>query len=493
MVADDETSSTNTISIDNKREGSISTGLHSLLDFFYIKKVPSYGNNFFFTIGIYLLELFAILAITGMVMLLFGPYWWNLTVIGTFFRSVHLWAAEAFVTLMLVHLFVQFATSSYRKKKLVWMIGSVMLLLVFLEYAFGIGVQGGFVAQWNAKAGADLWNGLGLGYWINPLNMTAVLGWHVAIIPIILALLIFVHYMLVKQKGLSTPYRSDIPYSTVDADHKRMYRRMVYILIIVLLFAVLLRSPYIAPLTIQQVATKSPDSVALTFMQEFNHTSATATYLDTIDPYTFNTSASYVSVPYLSYVNITHSKSYESMLMAESSAARNASLSQASEYFSRNGSISAGMNSSNPAIVLFSQLTYMAQTGLYQSVLQNEVQNPLNETYVIRFLTDSGALYSYASEYGLRTHQWGMIKAGSLWWQIGSYWTAPYNWLEIITSGITWWNDLENGLVAIAAFIVLMFLPFIPGLNKLPDKLRLYKLFWNRFTVPEMKKGKKAK
>lgn len=482
------------VSSTSETNQSMIAELKSLAEFFYIKDVPSYGNNFFFTIGVYLLELFGILAITGIVMLIFGPYWWNLTTVGTFFRSLHLWTAEAFVTLIFVHLFVQFATSSFKKKKLVWMIGSVMLFLVFLEFAFGIGVQGGFVAQWNAKAGADLWNGMGLGYWVNPLNMTAVLGWHVAIVPILLVLLMFVHYMLVKQKGLSKPYRSDIPYSMVPANHNAMYKRMAYVFIIVLLFAIFLRSPYIAPLSIQQIANTTPDVTATTFIQEFNYSSATATYFDTIDPYTFSTRSAFVTVPYQSYIELSGSKNYEAELLNYSPAEQNAMLSQAASYFNSNGSITAGMHSVNPAIALFSQLTYMAQTGTYQSVLQDEVQDPLNETYVIRFITDSGALYTYAAQYGLRTHQWGMLKAGSLWWQIGSYWTAPYNWMEIVTSGISWWNDIENGTIALVAFAVLVFLPFIPGVRQIPDKLKLYKIFWNKYTIPEMKKSKpKAK
>ncbi|MCL4404586.1 cytochrome b N-terminal domain-containing protein [Candidatus Marsarchaeota archaeon] len=384
--------------------------LKSLTEFFYIKDVPSYGNNFFFTIGIYLFELFGILAITGIVMLIFGPYWWNLTVVGTFFRSLHLWAAEAFVTLIFIHLFVQFATSSFKKKKLVWVIGSAMLFLVMLEFAFGIGVQGGFVAQWNAKAGADLWNGMGLGYWINPLNMAAVLGWHVAIVPILLVMLMFVHYMLVKQKGLSKPYRKDIPYSMVPANHKLMYRRMGYVFIIVLLFAVFLRSPYIAPLSLQQVANTTPSIFAITLIKEFNFTSGTATYFDTIDPYTFSTRNSYVTVPYSSYVKLTGSRNYEAELLNESPAEQNSSLSLASSYFNGNGSIAQGMNSSNPAIAMFSQLTSMGQSGLYEDALEGEVQNPLNETYEIRFLADSGALFTYGTEYELRTSQWGMLK-----------------------------------------------------------------------------------
>ncbi|MEM0143067.1 MAG: cytochrome b N-terminal domain-containing protein [Candidatus Parvarchaeum sp.] len=475
------------------KDTSIRSEIKSFIEFFYIRDVPSYGNNFFFTIGVYLLEIFAVLAITGMIMVLFGPYWWDLTAAGAFVRSIHLWAAEAFVTLIFVHLFVQLSTSSFKKKRLVWMLGSVMLFLVVLEFAFGIGLRGDFVSQWNDKAGADLWNGLGLGYWINPLNQGALLGWHIAIIPLLLVVLMFTHYMLVKNKGLSKPYRNDIPYSMVPANHKLMYKRMVYILAIILLFAVFLRAPYVAPLTIQSVAQSQPTSMATTLINEFNFSSGTATYLDTIDPYTFSTRNAYVLVPYASYINLTHSKNEATVLLSESPTEQKATISSAFSYFEGNGTVQKGVNSSNPLVSIVSELTEMAQSGVYQPVLQSETASGLNQTYVIRFLADTKALYSTATEYGLRTSQWGMIRAGGEWWQIGSYWVAPYNYLEIITSGIPWWSDLENGTVGAIVFVLLVFFPYIPGLRDIPDKLKLYKIFWNRFTIPEMKKRRKAK
>lgn len=473
------------------KETSIKSEIKSFIEFFYIKAVPSYGNNFFFTIGVYLLVIFAILAITGMIMVLFGPYWWDLTAAGSFVRSIHLWAAEAFVTLIFIHLFVQFSTSSFKKKRLVWMLGSVMLFLVFLEFAFGIGLRGDFVSQWNDVAGADLWNGMGLGYWINPLNQGALLGWHIAIVPLLLVVLMFTHYMLVKNKGLSKPYRSDIPYSMVPADHNAMYRRMVYIVAIILVFAVLLRAPYVAPLTIQSVAQQHPTTTAKTLIEEFNFSSGTATYFDTIDPYTFSTRNAYVLIPFASYLNITHSKNYAASLLGESNAELNSTIVGAFAYFNDNGTVEGGLNSSNPLVAMVSRLTGMAQAGAYQPILQNEVASGLNQTYVIRFLADTRVLYSTATEYGQRTSQWGMIRAGGYWWQIGSYWVAPYNYLEIITAGIPWWSDLENGTIGTIAFAILVFFPYIPGLRDIPDKLKLYKIFWNRFTVPEMKKKRK--
>lgn len=463
----------------------------------YIKRVPSYGNNFLFTIGVYLLELFGILAVTGMIMAVFGPYWAGVTTTGTFIRSIHLWAAEAFVTLVLLHLTVNLFTSMYKRKKLVWMIGGLMLFLILLEFAFGIGIGGDFVAQFNAKAGADLWNGMGVGFWINPLNTGAVYGWHIAIVPLLLIVLLSTHFLLVKKKGTSTPYRKDIPYTMVDADHKKLYTRMVYLLVIVLLFAIFIRAPYSPPLTMQGISQSQPDTVAVTLLNEFNYSSGTATYLDTIQPYTFNTRNVYVTVPYDKYVNLTGTKNWEEAYFAEPPASQNASLVQAFSYFQNNGTISGSLNSSNPLIEVAGRLVTMAQDGIYGPVLQGEETSGLNYTYALRFYSDSGILDSHAAALGGFSEQaWGLPKVGGKgtgFWQYAAYWTAPYDLMEIITDGIPGWNDLQNGLVALAAFAILILLPYIPWLRDVPDKLGLYKVFWNKYTVPELNGKRRRK
>ena len=475
--------------MDKDKDKSFFSPLIDLMHDQYIKYVPSYGNSFFFMIGVYLLELFVILAISGSIMLIFGPYWWDTTAIGTFFRSLHLWTAEAFVTLMSIHLFVNFSTSAFRKKKLMWVIGSVLLILVLVQFAFGIGIEGGLLSQWNDKAGADLWNGLGLGFWINPMNEGAVLGWHVAVVPILLISLMLIHYSLEKKTGLSLPYRKDIPYKMVKADHKKMFRRMIYLFIIVLVFAFIFSSPYIAPLTISQAANSNPNGIATTLLQEFNFSSGTATYLDSIDPYTFSTRAVYFTIPYSTYTSFENKSNALSIFFNESSQQQNEQFVQAYNYFSNNGSISNAMNSQNPLIVATASLTRMAESGQYQLVVQNESSSGLDETYVLRFLYDTGALATAATHYGLRSDQWGMLKVGAPPWSI-QYWLIPYNAMEIATHNIPWWNDLENGSIAISVFLILMLFPFIPYLNKLPDKLKMYKLFWNKYTNPEMRKKK---
>ncbi|MDE1859435.1 MAG: cytochrome b N-terminal domain-containing protein [Candidatus Micrarchaeota archaeon] len=465
--------------------------IKSLIKFFYIKYVPSYGNSFFFTIGVYLLEIFAILAITGIVMSIFGPSWPVTTITGNFVLSVHLWAAEAFVTLMFLHLFVNFSTSMFKSKRLVWMLGSMMMFLVLLEFAFGVALPGDFVGQVNSRAGADLWNGMGLGFWINPLNHAAVLGWHIAIVPLLLLMLMFTHYMLVKRRGLSTPYRKDIPYSMVPTDHNAMYRRMAYIFVVILAFAFFLRAPFTPPMTTQSFASATPSGFAMTLLSEFNHSSGTATYLDTIDPYRFDTRNVYIDLPYWEYINTTHYPNELNAFYAENISEQNASIAESFAYFEANGTVAGAINSSNPLTSVIGTLTRISQGGLYGPILQSETAIGTNETYTLLFLSDSDAFVNKTTDNGLQVSQWGMLSLGNAWQHADlMFWLIPYNLMQIVMSRLPWWNDLENGAVALVAFVILMFLPYIPYLRDVPDRLGLYKLFWNRFTVPEMRKGK---
>lgn len=468
---------------------SLLNDLLEIKDMLYIEKVPSFGNNFFFTVGVYLLETGTILAVTGILMAVFGPYWWNTNPVGVFVGTIHLWAALAFVTLILIHGIANFFTSTFRQRKLVWMIGVAMLMLAVLEYAFGIGMRGDFVSQWNAIAGASLWNGLGLGYWINPLNEGAVYGWHVAIVPGLFIVLIIVHYGIVKKRGISVPYRKDIPYSMVSADHKKMFKRMAYILVVILAFSLLFQPPYTSPLTIQIVAQKEPTTFAITLLNEFNSSSPTATYLDTINPYTFSTRQVYVSTPYETYANLQSVNSSTTSFLLENQTVQNEYVASAFSYFENNGSLVNATASTNPLVSIIGRLVILAQNGMYQQILQSAETSSMNHTYVLRLMYDSGGMNQLATQYDLSTSQWGIIKIAPGWPL--SYFLSPYNVLEIATTGIPWWSDLENGILATFAFLIVLLVLFIPYLRNAPDKLKLYRLLWNRFTIPEMNSAKK--
>ncbi len=475
-----------------KRDGSLISDFRDFVRSMYILKVPSYGNSFFYSLGFLLLTVFALLALTGIVMVLFGPFWWDLNPIGVFIRSIHFWAAEAFLLLLSLHLLTVFSTSAFRTKKLVWIIGSFMFLLVMLQFAFGIGIRGDFVSQWNDLSGADLWNGAGLGYWINPINFGALYGWHIAIVPITLLVLMGTHYMMVKKKGISKPYRKDIPYTMVEADHRKMYIRGIVVVLVIFLFAFLFRASYVSPITIASVAKSNYSAMAATLLSEFNASSGTATYLDTIDPYAISTRQVFVTTPYSEYLktnpNIVNE---EAVFYSEPNSVQERNIELAFGYFRNGGALNVSQNNEDPLIPLMSSLVYMARSGLYDSALNGEIGSYLDTTYQLRFLSDTGVMDQYATAYGLQYSQWGVIKGTDGWWPPGLWLAAPYNYLEMTLINADPNQDRDGFLISLSTFIVLILFPFIPFINTLPDRLKLYKLFWNRFTIPEMRRKKK--
>src|SRR5690348_11441325 len=89
-----------------------------------LDKVPSYGNKIFYSLGFLSMTAFLVLIASGVTMSLFGPGWWLTNPFGVYARSVHLWATQAFVLFILLHLLVVFLTSGFKKpRRLTWMLG----------------------------------------------------------------------------------------------------------------------------------------------------------------------------------------------------------------------------------------------------------------------------------------------------------------------------------------------------------------------------------
>lgn len=474
------------------RKGSLVSDFREFIKSMYIVRVPSYGNSFFYSLGFLLLTVFVLLAITGIIMVFFGPFWWDLNTIGVFIRSIHFWAAEAFLLLLSLHLLTVFSTSAFRTKKLIWIIGAFMFLLVMLQFAFGIGIRGDFISQWNDLSAADLWNGAGLGYWVNPINFGALYGWHIAIVPITLLVLMGTHYLMVKKKGISKPYRNDIPYTMVEVDHRKMYIRGIVVILVIFLFAFLFRASYVAPITIASVAKSNYSTMAETLLSEFNASSGTAKYLDTIDPYAISTRQVFVTIPYSEYLKANPNVvNEEAVFYSESNSIREKNIGLTFRYFEDGGALNVSQNNEDPLIPLMSSLVYMARSGLYDSALNGEMGSYLDTTYQLRFLSDTGVMDQYATEYVLQYSQWGVIKGTDGWWPPGLWLAAPYNYLEMTLINSDPNQDRDGFLISLSTFIVLILFPFIPFINTLPDRLKLYKLFWNRFTIPEMRRKKK--
>ncbi len=451
--------------------------LISALNKMMIQDVPAYANRLFYSLGFLSMTCFLILVITGVVMAIGGPDWWLTNGLGKFFRSIHLWATQAFVLFIILHLMVVFFTSGFKKpRRLTWIFGALMFFFVLAEAEFGYVLRGDFSSQWRALQGADLYNGTGIGNWLNNLNYRQIYGIHLVLIPALIVVLLFFHYLLVRVLGIAKPYRAEVHVPTVKADHRRLFIRGGLLVGLVMLLAVFFPSPFLKPETAKSIAQADPKLVAQTFVKEFDHSSDTATYLDTIDPYKYDTRAIYIEQPYAKLVALEHQPNLLQSYAAEPAALQDSQLKQAQDYF--DNSFPAKPDPGNPLETVFSALTNMAVAGLYEPSLNTASPSGDRTTYTIRFLADSGVLNDRAQALNLTTEQYGMLREESGKIPPGAWWLAPIGLLNHTVLAHDENGDRDGAIILGSFLLLLIAFPFIPGLNKLPDKLKVYKLIW---------------
>lgn len=442
-----------------------------------IQDVPAYANKLFYSLGFLSMTCFMILIITGVVMVAYGPDWWLLSSVGRYFRSVHLWATQAFVLFVILHLMVVFFTSGFKKpRRLTWIFGALMFFFVLAEAEFGYVLRGDFSSQWRGLQGADLYNGTGIGAWLNNLNYNQIYGIHIVAIPLVILVLLFMHYLLVRVLGIAKPHRKDIQVPTVKANHTLLFIRGGVLVGLVLLLSAIFPSPFLKPDTVKSVAGADPKLVGQTLIKEFDRSSDTATYLDNINPYKFDTRSIYVIQPYAQLVSLSHGQNLLQKYDAQPQAAQDAQLKQAADYF--DNSYPAKPDPANPLEAVFVILVDMSSAGLYEPSLNASSPSGDQTTYSIRFLADTGVLDEHAQALGITTDQYGMLKEESTRIPPGAWWLAPIGLLNHTVLAHDDNGDRDGAIILGSFLLLLIAFPFIPGLNRLPEWLRLYKLIW---------------
>ena len=447
-----------------------------------IKNVPAYGNTFFYSLGFLSMISFMVLIVTGIVMVLYGPTWWLTSTAGGYFRSVHLWATQAFVLFIILHLLVVFLTSGFKKpRRLTWMLGVLMMFVVLIETEFGYALRGDFSSQWRTLQGADFYNGSGFGAFLNPLNYKQIYGIHIVVVPLAIMGLLGLHYLLVRILGIAKPYRSDSVVKTVPANHKLLFMRGGVLIVMILALALVLPSPYIKPTSIQQVAQQDPQLFGKTLVAEFNRSSDTATYLDTIDPYTYDTRIVYIAAPYEQYLQtqVKATDAYKAFIQ-EPIGAQTAQLADATAYYSKDPVDSHANTPKSPIVSVVSSLTNMAQAGLYEPALAAANRGTSfgdGSTYTTRFLADTGVLEDKATALNITTDQYGMIREekGKT---PGAWWLFPIGLLNHTVLANDSNGDRDAGIIFGSLLLTMLAFPFIPYLNQLPDKLKAYRYIW---------------
>lgn len=452
--------------------------LRTALKQIIIKDVPAYGNKIYYSLGFLSMLCFAILIATGVVMVSFGPDWWLTNSTGQYFRSVHLWATQAFVLFVILHLTIVFLTSGFRKpRRLTWVFGALMFFFVLAEAEFGYVLRGDFSSQWRGLQGADLYNGAGIGGWLNNLNYRQIYGIHIAVVPLLIMTILFLHYLLVRHLGIAKPYKPEVQVPTVRASHRLLFIRGSVLAGLILILAAVFPSPFLKPSTIHEVAAADPKLVAQTLVKEFDHSSDTATYLDSINPYKYDTRTIYIAQPYKQLVSaerLTDQLSIYDRLPAD---VQSSQLSDAQDYF--DNTYPATPLKPSPLIGLITSLTDMAAAGLYQPDLNLANPNGDQTTYTARFLADTGVLDSRAEALNMTTEQYGMLREESTK-RIppGAWWLAPIGLMNHTILANDSNGDRDGAIILGSLLLLLIAFPYIPGLNQLPDKLRVYKVIW---------------
>jgi ubiquinol-cytochrome c reductase cytochrome b subunit len=458
-----------------KKPRPLMQGIHGIM----IQDVPSYANKFFYSLGFLSMISFILLLVTGTIMAFFGPGWWLTNSLGSYTRSVHLWATQAFVLFVLLHLMVVTFTSGYRRpRRLTWMLGVLMLFLVLAETEFGYVLRGDFSSQWRSLQGADFYNGAGLGNYINALSYQQIYGIHVVVIPLAVMALLFFHYLLVRVLGIAKPYRKDVEKPTVPANHTALFLRGGSLIGLVLALALFVPSPYIKPSTIQSVAQEDPILVQKTLVSEMDKTSDTATYLDNIDPYTFDTVAVFITKPYGQYVQSSGKPDQLSQFSAEPPAIQTSQLKAAEDYLGQDKP-DPKKAPNTPVMSVTAALTAMAAAGLYEPALTAQTGSKFaaSTTYPTRFLSDTGILEDQATKLGVTTQQYGMIREET-GHAPGAWWLSPIGLLNHTLLAKDDNGDRDAAIIFGSLLLTMLAFPFIPFVNQIPDKLRLYKLFW---------------
>jgi quinol-cytochrome oxidoreductase complex cytochrome b subunit len=168
---------------------------------------PSYVASWVYVFGILSFSAFVVILVTGVVLILRGPSWWHESSTGLFFNSIHLWSVELFFFFMVLHLWGKFFMAAWRgKRALTWMTG-VVTFAVSIGAAFtGYLSQQNFDSQWISTQAKDGLNAAGVGAFFNVLNFGQMLLWHVLLLPIAVGVLIGIHLLLVRRRGVVRPF-----------------------------------------------------------------------------------------------------------------------------------------------------------------------------------------------------------------------------------------------------------------------------------------------
>lgn len=171
---------------------------------------PSYVASWVYVLGALTLSAFVVVLASGAVLAIRGPVWWHVSSTGHFVNSVHLWSVELFMAFMVMHLWGTFLMAAWRgRRALTWITGVLAFLGSIGTALTGYVVQQNLDSQWISTEAKDGLNSVGIGAYFNVMDYGQMLLWHVALLPLTVGLIIGVHLVLVRRRGVVPPFGAE--------------------------------------------------------------------------------------------------------------------------------------------------------------------------------------------------------------------------------------------------------------------------------------------
>jgi len=282
----------------------------------------------------------------------------------------------------------------------------------------------------------------------------------------------------------------------------------VVVLALTLGLAGLLSSPDVPPITIATWARLAPADFLGTAASELNGTSETATYGPPYNnqsgsvqkllfsPQTWfgvtqpvNAAQDFVIAP------LTTLAATDPAIAAPLATYRAASAAQQLSWATAYGNAVAKVRfvNSSPVVpaakdgpvpaLMAGELTLARSGALDTDLLAQQPFYGTNFTKPLLFIEDGAYFVSQAQAMGLTGSQWGVMN------ETGSYPGQPWLWLYTLWYQVPGWTNSANiDMIAIymtgVATLLLLCVPFIPGLRDIPRLIPVHRLIWRHWDGP---------
>lgn len=167
---------------------------------------PAYVASWMYTFGVATLSSLGVIILSGIGLAAGGPGWRHTSSLGKLVDATHMWSVQLFFFFMILHLVAQFLMASWRGRRgPTWVMGTIALLASIATALTGYVSQQNFEAQWIATQAKDGLNATGAGAFFNLLDTQQVLTMHVMVLPLAVALVVGIHILLVRFRGVCPP------------------------------------------------------------------------------------------------------------------------------------------------------------------------------------------------------------------------------------------------------------------------------------------------